>query len=185
MAMPTGYAFGAKILGACALVIGLIGFGWWLGGRAGAVKVAELKADHAKVLLEIADDSRKVAAEIRLYEQRVATDIAQIATNYEDQRNEIASNARAAVLADLRAGRIRLRGVTAGAAVPTSGQAATAAGQRDGQAVSTGEDPPDLVPRWWVEERAAESEAVAAEADAQLAACQAVITAYTSAPVPE
>lgn len=185
MALPTGYAFGAKVLGACALVIGLIGLGWWLGGRSGAVEVAELKAAHAETLTGIAEDSRKLAEDIRRHEQQVAKDLAKVATEFEDKRHEIAANARAAVLDDIRAGRVRLRGYGPRPAMPAAGQAGASASERDGQAVSAGEDPPDMVPRWWVEERAAESEAVGAEADAQLEACQAVNRIYTMEPVPE
>jgi hypothetical protein len=185
MTIPPGYAFGAKILSACALVIGLIGFGWWLGGRAGAVEVAELKADHAEVMTEIAQDARHIAEEIRKAEQQTAQDLAKVARDYEDKRHEIAAIARASVLDDIRAGRIRLRGYGPRPAVSPTGQESASAGQRDGEAVGAGEDPPDMVPRWWVEERAAESEAVGAEADAQLAACHAVIRVYTGEPAPE
>lgn len=159
------------------VAIGVWFHGYSEGNDSGEVEVAQLKAKHAQVLLDIADEAREVANEVRMREQVVAQDIAAIATAYEDKRNEAVKQARDSVLADVRAGRIRLRPFP-GQASPPAVATSAAACQCDGQAAGSGENPPDMVPRWWVEERAAESEAVGAEADAQLSACQATVMTY-------
>jgi hypothetical protein len=155
-----------------------VGFGWWLGGRGEATAHAQTKAKHAETMRAIAEEAREVATKVRLREHQVAQDVAAIATAYEDQRNAIQSTARAAVLADIRSGRIRLRDHTQ--AVPAAAQAATPASGSDGQAKRGGQAEGDMVPRWWVEERASESVAAGIEDDAQLTACQATLQAYAN-----
>lgn len=172
---PLGpYASLIKLGSAVLVAVGLIGFGWWLGGRAGAVEVAELKKEHTEVLRGIAEDAREVANAVRLREQVVAQDIAAIATAYEDQRNAAVKQARDSVLADVRSGRIRLRPFASQASAPANATA-PAASERDGEAASGSQDADSLVGR------VAESIAIAAEADAQLSACQATVTTYYQA----
>lgn len=168
------YASLIKLGSAVLVAVGLIGFGWWFGGRAGAVEVAELKEKHAEVLLDIAEDAREVANAVRMREQVVAQDIAAIATAYEDKRNEAVKQARDSVLADVRSGRIRLRPFASQAGTPANA-APPAACQCDGEAASGSQDADSLVGR------VAESIAIAAEADAQLSACQATVTTYYQA----
>lgn len=162
-----------------AACLALVGLGWWLGSRSEASDHAQTKAEHAQVLQRIAEQARDVAektrqaeADIRIQEHQMAEEVAAIATAYEDERNAIETNTRAAVLADLRAGRVRLRNDTATrCAVPDTAQAPAAAGRSDGQAVDGDE----------AARVAADAIGIGAEADAQLAACQSVIRAYASA----
>lgn len=170
--IPAAYLPLIRLGGIALVVVSLIGFGWWLGGRGEATAHAQTKAKHAETLRAIAEEARAVANMVRLREHQVAQDVAAIATAYEDKRNAIQSTARAAVLADIRSGRIRLRDHTQ--AVPSTAQAATAPGGSDGQAQGGGIHPGDLAGP------VAESIAVAAQADAQLTACQATLQAYAN-----
>lgn len=157
-----------------AIVIGVWFHGYGKGNDAGEVEVAKLKAKHAQVLLDIADEARAVANEVRMREQVVAQDIAAIATAYEDKRHEAVKQARDSVLADVRSGRIRLRAFTGQASASATATPAAAC-QCDGEAASGVEDAGTLVGR------VAESIAIATEADAQLTACQATVTTYYNA----
>ena len=157
-----------------AIAIGVWFHGYSKGNDSGEVEVAKLKAKHAQVLLDIADEAREVASAIRIREQVVAQDIAAIAQAYEDDKHAAVKQARDSVLADVRAGRIRLRAFTSQAIAPANA-ASPAACQCDGQAASGSQDTDSLVGR------VAESIAIAAEADAQLSACQSTVTTYYNA----
>lgn len=157
-----------------AVVIGVWFHGYSKGNDSGEVEVAQLKAKHAQVLLDIADEAREVANAVRVREQVVAQDIAAIATAYEDQRNAAVKQARDSVLANVRSGRIRLRPFASQASAPANATS-SAACQCDGEAASGSQDADSLVGR------VAESIAIAAEADAQLSACQATVTTYYNA----
>lgn len=162
-----------------AACLALVGLGWWLGSRSEATAHAQTKAEHAKVLQRIAEQAGDVAektrqaeADIRIQEHQMAEEVAAIATAFEDERHEIAKRAIDSVLVDLRAGRVQLRNhAPARCAVPDTAQAPAAAGRSDGQAVDGDE----------AARVAADAIGIGAEADAQLAACQQVISAYTSA----
>lgn len=172
--IPSAYLPLVKWGAVAAVVIGVWLHGYSKGNDSGEVEVAQLKAKHAQVLLDIADEAREVANAVRMREQVVAQDIAAIATAYEDKRNEAVKQARDSVLADVRAGRIRLRAFT-GQASAASAATSAAACQCDGEASSGSQDAGSLVGR------VAESIAIAAEADAQLSACQATVTTYYNA----
>jgi hypothetical protein len=170
--IPAAYLPLVKWGGIALLTVGVWFHGYSKGNDAGEVQVAKLTAKHAETMRAIAEEARAVANMVRLREHQVAQDVAAIATAYEDKRNAIQSTARAAVLADIRSGRIRLRDHTQ--AVPSTAQAATAPGGSDGQAQGGGIHPGDLAGP------VAESIAVAAQADAQLTACQATLQAYAN-----
>lgn len=157
-----------------AIVIGVWFHGYSKGNDSGEVEVAKLKAKHAQVLLDIAEDAREVVNAVRVREQIVAQDIAAIATAYEDQRNAAVKQARDSVLADVRSGRIRLRPFASQTSTPANATA-PAACQCDVEAASGSQDADSLV------ERVAGTIAIAAEADAQLSACQATVTTYYQA----
>lgn len=154
-----------------AIVIGVWFHGYSEGNDSGEVEVAQLKAKHAEVLRGIADEARVVADKVRMREHEVSKDIAAIATAYEDEKHAAVKQARDSVLADVRSGRIRLRPF-ASQAIATAVATAPAACQCDGQAASGSQNEDSLVGR------VAESIAIAAEADAQLSACQATVTTY-------
>ncbi len=164
--MPsTGIAKVIGILG-IALVIWFHGAGW--GEKRKAIELAEVKAQHAQTLQDIAGKAAKAYEKALQRERAIADVVAEAEAVYEDKRYEIAQTARDSVLADIRAGRLRVRNDQARCPVPAAGQTAATAGERDGQADSGGQT-------------AAAAVGIGAEADAQLEACQAVITAYTSA----
>lgn len=172
--IPSAYLPLAKWGAVAAIVIGVWFHGYSKGNDSGEVEVAQLKAKHAQVLLDIAEDAREVASAIRIREIQVAEDVAAIAQAYEDDKHAAVKQARDSVLADVRSGRIRLRPFASQAsasAVATS----PAACQCDDQAASGSQDADSLVGR------VAESIAIAAEADAQLSACQATVTTYYNA----
>lgn len=157
-----------------AVVIGVWVHGYSKGNDAGEVEVAQLKAKHAETLQGIADEAREVANAVRMREQIVAQDIAAIATAYEDKRHAAVKQARDSVLDDVRAGRIRLRPFASQASAPTVATS-PAACKCDVQAASGSQDADSLAGR------VAESIAIAAEADAQLSACQATVKTYYNA----
>lgn len=170
--IPLGpYASLIKWGAAVLIVIGVWFHGHSKGNDSGEVEVAQLKAKHAEVLRGIADEARVVADKVRMREHEVSKDIAAIATYYEDREHEIRQNYKAAVLADVRAGRIRLRPFASQASA-TANATSAAACQCDVQAASGSQDAGSLVGR------VAESIAIAAEADAQLSACQSTVTTY-------
>jgi hypothetical protein len=155
-----------------AIAIGVWFHGYSKGNDAGEVEAAKLKAKHAEVLRGIADEAREVADKVRMREHEVSKDIAAIATAYEDDKHAAVKQARDSVLADVRSGRIRLRAFTSQAGANATSPAAC---QCDGQAASGSQDADSLVGR------VAESIAIAAEADAQLSACQATAMTYYNA----
>lgn len=157
-----------------AIVIGAWFHGYSKGNDSGEVEVAQLKAKHAQVLLDIADEARVVADKVRMREHEVSKDIAAIATAYEDDKHAAVKQARDSVLADVRSGRIRLRPFASQASAPANATS-PAACQCDGEAASGSQDADSLVGR------VAESIAIAAEADAQLSACQATAMTYYNA----
>jgi hypothetical protein len=165
----TPYLPALKWLGVGVLIVGVWFHGYSKGNDAGEVEVAKLTAKHAETMRSIEEEFRRLEAEARIKEHQMADELAKIAAAYEDDKHEIAQSTRNAVLADLRAGRIRLRQPTQ--TVPATDQSPAAAGQCDGQAASGSQAEGDLV-------RAADIIAIGAESDAQLAACQSVIQSY-------
>jgi hypothetical protein len=157
-----------------AIAIGVWFHGYSKGNDSGEVAVAKLEAKHAKAILGWEQEAREYEQAIRLKERQVADDIAAIATAYEDQKNEAVKKARDSVLADVRSGRIRLRAFTSQAGSGTNATPAAAC-QCDGEAASGSQDADSLVGR------VAESIAIAAEADAQLSACQSTAVTYYQA----
>lgn len=162
-----------------AACLALVGFGWWLGSRSEAASHAKTKAEHAQVMQRIAEQARDVAEKtrqaesaVRIQEHEMADEIAAIANAFEEDRHAIETNTRSAVLADLRAGRVQLRNPPARCPVPAAAQAPAAASRSDVETVDGDE----------AARVAADVIGIGAEADAQLAACQSVIRAYTTAP---
>jgi hypothetical protein len=122
------------------------------------------KAQNAAVLVDLAEKTRVAADKAHALERSIGTSLAAAGEQYEKGKRD-AQAAGAGVVADLRAGNLRLQkrwaGCEAASAVPGTpaspgGSDATADSRRQGAG--------DLV-------------RVADESDAQLAACQAVVRA--------
>lgn len=120
-----------------------------------------------------ADALAKVNAKNRQVEVRMAERLAAIAAKHEEDKARAIQETRDTVLADLRAGRLQLRIPQRGNSA-RSGQAASPASLGDGEAAVRGEDALNLA--------VADSIALAAEADAHVTACQAVIHTYLQGP---
>jgi len=157
------------------LIIGAWFHGHANGAASGEARAERLRADLAKERADAAVQSARLAIEVRRREHDVADAVAEVSARYEDDRRNAETSIRDAVLADVRAGRVRLR-QSAACAVPAADASASGASVSDGAATGRAEDPVDLA------RQVADTIAAAAAADAQLAACQAVITAYTTAP---
>lgn len=150
-------------------VVALFGIGYYQGSRNGAAKVSECRADHAAYLAKVAEDNATMVALYRKKEQAVAEDFAMIAAEHQDKLAEVTREAKESVLADVRAGRVRVR-IASCPRVPAASEAASGPSVDHGEAVG-GDQAADL---------AAGAIAIGAEADAQLAACQATLTAERS-----
>ncbi len=151
---------------AFAIVVGLA----WLHGEIRAdTREAEVREEYNLRDAAAADKLAKANSANRATEVRQAEEIASIAAQFEEDKNRAIQETRDTVLTDLRAGRLQLR-VPRCANPARSGQAAAPTGLGDGSASIRGEDALDLA--------VADSIALAAEADAHVNACQAVIRAY-------
>lgn len=151
-------------IGAYALLgIVLLGAGYYQGSRNGAAKVAECRADHAAYLAKVAEDNATMAALYRKKEQAVAEDFAMIAAEHQDKLAEVARETKESVLADIRAGRVRVR-YPAFPRVPAASEAATGPTVDHGEADSGAGI-------------AAAAIGVGAESDERLLACQALLIA--------
>lgn len=155
MVMQSHYLLAAKWGAAALLLGGMFAFGYRLGGSHGRVEVAELKAAHAEAIA-------KSVAKAAEKERELSATVADIAVKYEAERANVAERTRASVLADIRSGRVRVRGACP-AGVP---EAPAASGERDAGAAGG-------------DEIAATAIGIGAEADAQLRACQDALRAYT------
>ena len=153
--IPPQYWLAAKWGAAALLLAGTFVFGYRTGSSHSRIALAELRAEHSEAM-------QKAVAKAAEQERKQAGEIAAIADKYEVERAEVAERTRAGVLADIRAGRVRVRGACP-AAVP---QAGAASGERD--AAPAGGN-----------EIAATAIGIGAEADAQLRACQDALRAYT------
>lgn len=129
------------------------------GGSAERANHADTKAKHAKVLANLAELTRKAADEARAKERAHAAALSAIDQQHQEALTRVQTD-HDRLVADLRRGAVRLREPWACPAAVSN--PAAAAGQRDAAA-----------------ERRIEAAAavvrVGAEADAQLAACQAVV----------
>lgn len=151
-------------IGAYALLgIGLLGVGYYQGSRNGAAKVAECRADHSTYLAKVAEDNVTLAALYRKKEQAVAEDFAMIAAEHQDKLAEVARETKESVLADIRAGRVRVR-YPACPRVPAASEAASGSGVDHG-ATDSGEG------------IAVAAIGVGAKSDERLAACQSLLIA--------
>ncbi len=153
--MQSHYLLAAKWGAAALLLGGAFWFGLWVGGTSGRIEVADLKADQATKLAE-------AVAKAAEKERELSATVAEIAVKYEAERANVAERTRAGVLADIRAGRVRVRGACP-AGVP---EAPAASGERDAGAAGG-------------DEIAATAIGIGAEADAQLRACQDALRAYS------
>jgi len=111
-------------------------------------------------------------AENREIERKAAEQVALAAAKFEQEKTHAIQDARAALLADLRAGRVRLR-VDACPRPAGPGAAPAGPGAADAEAELRGADPLGVA--------VADSIAIADEADAHIEALQAVIRAYQEA----
>lgn len=157
-----------------ALAIALWAHGYAKGNDAGEVAVAELRAEHAETLAGIADATAKAYEAARLREHAVAEELARIDTDHQEALRHASESARNSVLADVRAGRLVVRHAPTGCGLPATAAPTAPASIDHGAANQRGGDALALA--------VAEQVGIAARADERLAACQAVITAYTTAP---
>lgn len=166
------YAGVAKLIGAGLILVVVWFHGYGKGNDAGEVAAAKAASQHSSEMRAIAERAREAEAVIRVREHQMADEVAAIANAYEEDRRAIEAKTRDAVLADLRAGRIRLRNdAAARCPVPAAAQASAAPGVDHVAAADGGE----------AARVAADAIGIGAEADAQLAACQAVIRTLTAA----
>ena len=152
------YAAGAALLASLA----------WGGVQCSQKQAARLDASRAQTALErfrvqVAEAAQKAEADARAAERRFTQDMADIGSTHEEDRRD-AEGVPAAVVADLRAGTLRLRDDLARCHTDRLSDAATGAGQRDATAELRAEVAGDLV-------------RVVRDADDQLRACQAVVMA--------
>lgn len=111
-------------------------------------------------------------AKNREIERKAAEQVALAAAKYEQEKTHAIQDARAALLADLHAGRVRLR-FDACPRPAGPGRAPAGSGAADAEAELRGEDPLGVA--------VADSIAIADEADAHIEALQSVIRAYQDA----
>lgn len=138
----------------------VLGAAWWQWEARFSAGYAAAVADQARA----ADRTRADASErARRLEQQHAEDMAAIATRYEQEKRDATQAAYDRALADVRAGRVRLREHWR-CPVPAAATPGAPAGERDDAAGLR-------------EQAAARVVRIGAEADAQLRACQAVIAA--------
>ena len=140
----------------------LFGSGFWIGRRIGADEVRTLKQHQAETLAGLATAAADAADKARKAEHALAASFASIEANYLREKDD-AKDVADGVVADLRAGNLRLRHDLATAACPVPGAAADPA-ERDAAAERGNEI-------------AGAAVGVGHEADAQLAACQAILQA--------
>jgi hypothetical protein len=126
------YALAAKWGGLALLALSLVAVGWWLGGRAGATELAELKASHAAELATSAQALATLATDYRNREREMGeTFIAATAQHAKDLTR--AQTERDRLVDDLRTGTRRLQDRWAGC-VSASAQAPGRAGAPDAAA---------------------------------------------------
>lgn len=152
-----------------AAIVALFGFGYYQGSRNGAVNVAQCEASHAAYVAKVQADATASSELARKQEQQWSEDLAMAAAKFEDEKARVVHETEASVLADVRAGRVRVRFPVC-PRVPATAEAAASIAGDHGEAVG-GNEAADL---------AAGAIAIGAEADAQLAACQATLTAERS-----
>lgn len=124
------------IIKLCALGVLLIAGYLWAHGRGADSRDAEvykIRAEHAKVLRDLAERTADVARKVREREAQYNTDSATAADQYDKEMTDALSK-RDAVIAGLRADNLRLRPWWGGQAVSCPGDAATpAAASRDAE----------------------------------------------------
>lgn len=162
------YMLWIKAGAAIALVLAIWFHGRSNGKDAGEREVANLQAEYAQASAESAARLAYLSEQARVKEQQWSKDLAIIAAKLEDDKKRVADETKQSVLADIRAGRLRVR-LPICPGVSATPQDSTGSGVDHGQAGSREEDAFALA--------VAESIGIAAEADARLAACQAAHTA--------
>lgn len=151
----------AFVIGVCLSI--------WYGENRADNREEEVREEYNIRDAAAAKKLAEVNAANRATEVRQAEEIASIAAQFEEDKARAIQETRNTVLADLRSGKLRLR--IPGCGNPArSGQAAAPAGIGDGQADLWGADALNLA--------VADSIALADQADAHVAACQAVISIY-------
>ena len=160
----------AKLVAVAVIGLCIWFHGYGQGRHSGDLRVARIRAETSQWQAQVALETAKLSDKIRRQEQATADAVAEVAARYEDERYAIEQRTRDAVLADLRAGRIRLR-VPAGCPVSAPGPPAGSSSVGDGEAEHRDEGAGDLAGR------VADTIAVARAADAQLAACQSTLRA--------
>lgn len=153
-----------------AIAVLLAAWALWAGGKSSGR--AEVQADWDAAVAK----GREIVAEKnrrnRELERKAAEQVALAAAKFEQEKTHAIQDARAALLADLRAGRVRLR-VEACPRPAGPGATAGATGTADAEADLRGADPLAVA--------VADSIAIADEADAHIEALQSVIRAYQEA----
>jgi hypothetical protein len=150
--------------GAASMIVGGIWLtGFNMGRRLGVHQVETIKTQNAVERSESTARLLELTNKQRAKEQQWANDYATIAAGFEDKKAQIADETKTTLLADIRAGRVRVRfaGCTG---VPASAQAAASSSLDHGEADVRSADPLDLA--------VARTIAIAQQADAQVAACQ-------------
>ena len=140
----------------------------WGGVQCSQKQTARLDASRAQNALErfraeVAEAGRKGEADARADEQNKGQAMADIGSTHEEDRRD-AESVPAAVVADLRAGTVRMRNEWAGCETRLLSATAATAAERDALAASR-------------ERLAGEIVRIGREADDQLRACQQVVLA--------
>lgn len=166
-----------------AIAIAIWSHGFANGNDSGEVEVAELKAKHADVLLTIANASKRVAELTRFAEHALADDLEKIDIQHQEALRHASQSTRDAVLADLRAGRVRVRVEPSRCPMPASDAIAAPSGIGHGTADDGSGDAGDLAiaRQFGINVAVADTVGVGARADERLSACQSVIRAYRAA----
>lgn len=152
------------------LFVALVGLALLYGENRADAREDSVREEYTKRDAAAADELAKANAANRAAEKRQADEIADIAAQFEDDKNRAIQETRDTVLADLRSGKLRLR-IPSGGCPARPGEATAPAGLSDGKADVWGEDEGHLA-------QVADSIALSDEADAYAKACQATITAY-------
>ena len=100
------------IIYAC-VALGLVGFGYWMGGAHGRVELANQRAKAEKTIAQMAKAESELQAKYRKAEQAKAQALADVAQTYEDRIHEIEADSRRRI-AGLESGALRLRKQWAG-----------------------------------------------------------------------
>ena len=151
------------VLAFAAWSAAMFGAGWaWRGDRADTAEAKGVAQQAAATVEQV--------TETRATEHKQAESLATIGAKHEQDR-EAAATVPAAVVADLRAGALRLRDGWAGCETQRLSDASAAATERDAATKRR-------------EEFAGSVVRVGRDADDQLRACQAVIQAYRSGVAP-